>query len=113
MSQYLHIRTPYGNAYVVDMASGYITHETARPKFSHGWKLLGLVHVRRTRYASPDISLADIVTNPNLLSKIPTLYKNGHPQFTVVDWDHGSRRIWGNVNVHGISRIWVNDRMVG
>lgn len=41
------------------------------------------------------------------MTRYELLYKNGHPRYTVVDIDHGTRRIHGNTRVHGIKRVDV------
>ena len=95
----LVITTPYGNRYIVHVNGDIqLTDMVHTP--SGQWKLLGIQHVKRNEF----IPLADI---PARLNDIDLRYKNGNPQYTGVDLDHGSRRTWGNTKYHGIKTIYV------
>ena len=67
---------------------------------SDGWKMLGIQHVKRNAF----IPFAELIAGriPE-----PLLYKNGKPQWTVRDLDHGTTRVWGNTAHHGVSGIHV------
>lgn len=101
--KYMYIYTPYGNKYVVDLETGNITHFrwSESPVFSGGWKFKGIQHVKKSEF----ISLETIKNNPKILDEINLTYKNGNPQYTVRDVDHGTVREWGNTKHHGISSI--------
>lgn len=102
----MYLRTPYQESYVVDLETGNITQDRygIEPHFSGQWKFLALRHVKRNQ----SISLGMIVTDPTILNRIEMKYKNGHPQWTVLDLDYGTVRMWGNTNVHGISSIRID-----
>ena len=95
----LCLRTPYGSQYHI-YENGNIKR-LDQPSFvpSGDWKMLGIEHVRRSCF----IPLAD------LFEHIPAnlLYKNGKPQWTVRDLDHGSQRSWGNTRAHGVYLLCV------
>lgn len=92
----LYIRTKYGDEYHVTEPEGNIIR-LDQPGFkpSGDWKLLGIQHVLRSQF----IPLNQL-TDRTLLC-LPLRYKNGNPQYTVRDLDHGSTRVWG----HGIVAI--------
>lgn len=87
----LRISTPYGNTYTVSK-EGYINGSTK-------WIFKGLQHVKKSWF----IPFEKIT--PELLDKLNLTYKNGNPQFTVKDVDHGTTRTWGNTKHHGIKHI--------
>ena len=96
----LEIITPYGNRYLIH-ANGDI-ERTDIPGFkpSGQWRLIALSHVKRR----------EIVSLASLLSghvPAPLLYKNGRPQWTVRDFDHGTIREWGNTRYHGVQSCRV------
>lgn len=68
--------------------------------FSDGWKFLGIQHVKRRDFipfwALKKWSAEDFET-------FQWCYKNGNPQWTVRDLDHGTTREWGNNKYHGIA----------
>jgi len=68
-------------------------------KPSGQWKFLGLHHVKRNEFI-PFESMT-----PERVKGLTLLYKNGKPQYTVMDLDHGTRRIWGNT---GVRAIWFD-----
>ena len=92
----LIIRTPYGETYFINEKGEIAYPGNLTP--SGNWKLLGLVHVKRTSFYSLDDLLNGVFPSP-------LLYKNGNPQWTVVDLDHGTRRQWGNTKYHGVKTI--------
>ena len=104
---YMYLRTPYCDNYVIDMETGNITrwNYEEHPRFSGGWKFLALKHVKRNEY----IWLKSIVNDPTILDRIDIKYKNGHPQWTVLDLDYGTRGLWRNTNVHGVSSISIKE----
>lgn len=92
----LQIRTPHGNEYHVT-EKGEITYPDSQP--SGEWLMLGIEHVKRSEF----IPLAQLTQEK--LDSIELLYKNGNPQWTVRDRDHGTVRTWGNTKYHGIKSI--------
>jgi hypothetical protein len=98
----LYIRTPYGDRYHVH-ENGDIQrldqHPEGKPFEASGqWKMRGLQHVQKSIF----IPLANLFKG-----QIPddTTYKNGNPQWTVRDFDHGTIREWGNTKYHGVAYI--------
>jgi hypothetical protein len=69
---------------------------------SDTWKLLGIEHVKQ-RWFIPFNELTE-----DKVKTLPLLYKNGNPQFTIRDLDHGTARTWGNTKYHGIAKIEFN-----
>ena len=113
----LNIRTSYGAHYKVNEAGDIIRMDHYKVneagdiirmdqkdfKPSGDWKFLGLRHVK----ATSNFLRFDQLT-PEVIARIPLKYKNGFPQWTIEDLDHGTRRTWGNTHVHGISEIWFD-----
>jgi hypothetical protein len=97
----LHILTPNGKHYKVDKDYNIIRTDIKGFKASGQWKLLGIASVRSMRM----VVLAGEIRSW-LKRKPSLLYKNGHPQYTIVDYDHGTNRVWGNTVYNGIQKIW-------
>ncbi len=98
MATKMIISTPHGDQYLIH-EDGQIERSDGRNlPLSGQWKLLGIEHVKRREF----IPFADL-----LAGKRPDaiLYKNGNPQWTVRDNDHGAVRTWGNTKYHGIRTI--------
>lgn len=93
----LNIKTPRFDYYQVN-EEGYLYKDGTEP--SGGWKFLGISHVKRNWFI-PFSELFDFLD-----SKPDILYKNGNPQWTVRDLDHGSTREWGS----GIAAIWFEGK---
>lgn len=66
---------------------------------SDSWKVFGITHVQRNEFHSFER------LTPELIAGLTLLYKNGNPQYTVRDIDHGTHRTWGNTKYHGIKSI--------
>ncbi len=104
----LYIRTPYGNQYHVH-ENGAIQRLDMYPPdkpFSTentGWTMQGLQHVKNREY----IPLAELFKGkiPDEIHGSSLHYKNGNPQWTVRDLDHGTIREWGNTKYHGIAEL--------
>jgi hypothetical protein len=97
----LQITTKYGNRYLVDEQANIIRTDIPGFQASGQWKLLGIEHVKKGLFVRAE-NLADW-----LKIERPLLYKNGDPQYTVRDLDHGTTRTWGNTKYHGIASIQV------
>jgi hypothetical protein len=95
----LIITTKYGNVYKIDGERNIIRTDIKGFKASGQWKLIGIEHVKQSRFIR-----ADSIANW-LESKPDMLFKNGNPQWTVRDLDHGTTRVWGNTEYHGIRSI--------
>lgn len=107
--QYLHIETPYGDHYLVDLKTGDITNQRSvtgtEVHFSRGWQFLAFRHVRRNAL----ITLDSIRKDRGLVERTAWRFKNGHPQYTVRDRDYGTTREWGNTHVHGVAYAWIGE----
>lgn len=90
--------TPRGDGYTVDADGNITRHDRPGIEPSGQWRFLGLQHVKRREF----IPFADL---PARLAGLDLRYKNGKPQYTVRDFDHGSVRTWGNTQYRGVSRI--------
>lgn len=97
----LHILTPYNDHYKVDSKYNIIRTDIKGFKASNQWKLVGIADVKSMKLVVPVEKIQSW-----LKLKKPFLYKNGHPKYTIVDYDHGSIRVWGNTVHHGIKSIW-------
>ena len=97
----LQISTPYGDHYDVTDAGEIVRLDIPGFKPSGQWLFLGLQHVKRNEFIPFHAITADSLKNLTLL------YKNGKPQYTVRDKDHGTTRIWGNPKYHGVKYINV------
>lgn len=67
---------------------------------SKEWTMRGIVHVKKSIF----IPFSELT--PERVKGLELLYKNGRPQWTVVDLDHGTRREWGNTHFHGIKHLY-------
>lgn len=98
MARALFLSTPYGDKYYVH-ANGDIERTDIHGfETSGNWKLLGIEHVKSSKFIPLSELLADGI--PAQLS-----WKNGNPQWTVRDLDHGTTRTWGNTKYHGIRSL--------
>jgi len=97
--RHLMLITAYGDYYQVNPKGEIIRMDIKGFEPSGGWIFLGLEHVKRNQF----IPLADIT--PETVASFTT-YKNGNPQWTVRDRDHGTMRTWGNTKYHGIKRVY-------
>ena len=98
------IRTAYGNTYKTD-AEGYVLEcsnglkkdrnsESRKTwQITGAWKNIGFGHIRR-------ISLAELLKNDDKL-----IFANGQPRYGTTDLDHGTQRLQGNKQYHGIVGI--------
>ena len=100
------IVTPYGQYnssqdYIVRKNGDICKRENIKTAytFSGKWKLLGIEHVKRNHF----ISFEAIKSwTKEQFETFEWCYKNGNPQWTVRDLDHGTTRTWGNTKYHGI-----------
>lgn len=67
------------------------------------WKFLGLMHVKRTTWSIKAEEVVKLILEKGREAFPP--YKNGNPQWTVLDLDHGTRRCWGNRS----KRLWLSE----
>jgi len=88
----LYIRTQQGHQYHVNEKGEIIRLDMPGFKPSGGWLFLGLQHVKKNWF----IPLSQLT--PAMLQSLrpQLLYKNGKPQWTARDRDHGTMREWGD-----------------
>lgn len=104
----LYLRTPLGEQYHIH-ENGDIQrldlYPSREPFSASGqWKFLGITHVKRNEF----IPLATLWREiPGEVNGSSLSYKNGHPQWTVRDLDHGTVRTWGNTVYHGIADLRI------
>ncbi len=94
---------PNGDIYHITNNAEIIRTDIPGFKPSGQWLLKGIEHVKRNEF----IPFSSITKEK--LENITLLYKNGNPQWTVRDSDHGTTRTWGNTTSHGINSIKVMD----
>lgn len=95
----LVIETPYGRTYRVN-AQGQLIRTDMEFTPSDSWRFLGIKHVKRNEYHV----FAELTQSK--IDSLDMTYKNGNPQYTVCDMDHGTKREWGNAQYHGIKRMY-------
>jgi hypothetical protein len=100
------IITPYGQhltseTYLVNFKGQLCRRANTKTAygFDNGWKFLGIEHVKRNEFI-PFERIKNWTTEQ--FKSFEWCYKNGNPQWTVRDLDHGSTRTWGNTKHHGI-----------
>ena len=98
----LNFRTAYGNHYKVDKNACIIRCDMEMLP-SGQWIFEGLEHVKFT--VKPGAFIPFKALTKDFVRDFNTCWKNGKPCYTVIDIDHGTRRIWGD----GVSRIWYDD----
>lgn len=104
----LYLRTPYGAQYHIH-ENGDIQrldlYPSDKPFVASGqWKCIGIQHVKKNDF----IPLASLLASlPDELNGSSLRYKNGKPQWTIRDLDHGTVRVWGNTAYHGIAEFRI------
>lgn len=96
----LYIETPRGDRYYIHV-NGDIQRLGMEHTPSGQWKFLGLSHVKKA-YFIPFEKLT-----PKLVQSLILHWKNGNPQYTVRDLDHGTPREWGNTKYHGVKTLII------
>lgn len=98
-----YLRTKYGDAYYIH-TDGAIERCDKQNHPSTSWMFKALMSVRGTTVATMD-TLMDWYRDNEHADKDFMFYKNGKPKFTVKDCDHGTVRVWGNTDYHGIADL--------
>ncbi len=101
------ISTPFDDEYQLDK-DGYVI------KFSNGldltnspkshiedWQVLGIVELKPFGNIDGLIPLSEAVGIDNYS------FKNGNPKYTIIDLDHGTKRVIGNTKYHGVRSICI------
>jgi hypothetical protein len=105
----LCITTPYGTNYEINMETRKIVRygkHVFQENDGHQWDMVGIMEIlpfNNTRLIPLKEVEKFLSGNPNLS------FKNRHPKYTVMDIDHGTTRIWGNWNVHGIRTMYITN----
>jgi hypothetical protein len=96
----LNIVTPYGDRYKVD--------EQGRINGHDKWRFLGIASTHGFAFGKMVLPYEDMT--PAIVKATQWRYRtSGNPRFTVVDLDHGTRRVWGNTAHHGIRSAWYSE----
>lgn len=101
----LHITTPYGRHYVVDSERNFIKSENGTFSPDGTWKMLGVERIgpfNTLRFIPFNVFWGMVEEG-----RVEWKFKNGKPRYTVRDLDHGTMRVWGNWNCHGVRSAWV------
>lgn len=103
MSTYT-IVTPYGDRYTID-EQWRISKRGVEP--SGQWTLVALGRIGPFGHVTrvPKEAIANLADK-----QWQATFANGKPRYTVIDNDHGTRRIWGNTRVHGILHVYKSEQ---
>jgi len=107
----LHFETPHGDRYFVNESGqiGRIQGQRITVQPGPGWTFVGIAQT------GPGFAFGKLVCyfaalTPELVKATQWRYSTtGTPRFTVIDNDHGTRRVWGNTKAHGIRYMWYED----
>jgi len=102
----LYIRTQTGRQYHIDEHSYIIRLDQPGFRPSGQWRMIGIRHVRMRRLCmtTSQVRRAYYPSTVWPTEKPALLYKNGKPQWQLVDYDHGSYRTWGD-GIVAIERV--------
>lgn len=100
MARKLTITTPRGDRYYIHEKGEIERADGHNGRGSDTWLFLGLQHVKRREFIPLE------ALTPERIKSLTLLYKNGHPQYTVRDRDHGTTREWGNTHHGGVKEIY-------
>jgi hypothetical protein len=104
------IGTPYGNAYVLDEQgrvleySNGLNKRNATEEQKNTWIITGAWFYKSFGRMG-FLSFAELLK----LQSDTLVLKNGKPKYGLRDIDHGTSRIHGNKDVHGISYIYTKE----
>lgn len=81
---------------VIKKDGKYLIARQHSKDFSEDWELVGILPIGATlsRVIKPEDAIANITD---------WKFKNGNPKYTIVDKDHGTKRIWGGAS-NGVRR---------
>jgi len=99
------IYTPYGdiyelskNGYVIKYSNGLdLTNASIQDLKS--WQIIGIEEVL------PFNNLGRLIPISEAVNISCFKFKNGNPKYAIIDIDHGTRRIHGNIKYHGVRGI--------
>ena len=83
----------YGHERMTLHQNGTISRPEIGMRASGQWRVTGAVEYNNFGYVVRRYSLAQILENP---SAIPWSFKNGKQRTHVMDFDHGTKRMWCN-----------------
>jgi len=102
------ISTPYGDLYQLDEDGYVIKHSNGLDKTKAGkeeiktWRITGIRELKSFNHLGMLISLSESIKIDNFL------FKNGKPKYVIEDIDHGTTRIVGNSQFHGVKSVYVS-----
>ena len=105
--RYLYLRTPHGDTYFVHR-DGTIERGDQPGASFPGWQFRGIVRSGPGFAFGSGLIPFDQLT-PERIRTLRLRYKNGRPRYTVADLDHGTARVWGNPEHHGVAELRVLD----
>lgn len=104
------LTTPYGNRYYIH--DDDVIERADQPGTQSGqWRFVAVARTDGFAFGCrANVSLSDLADG-----REPVRFKrSGNPRFTVIDYDHGSHRTWGNTKSHGIGRVdWCRNYLPG
>ena len=108
----LNLETAHGDRYKVRREDNAIMRcDMPELGYSEDWLFAGLIKLNGTdrpaRPLYPPDSVRMRVASGATFKEMR--FKNGAPRYTMIDIDHGTRRMHGNTRHHGIVRVWFSE----
>ena len=98
--------TPYGNRYELDVEGHVLRYSNGLNRYNATMEELGTWKVAGLRQIGPFNRLGHLIPLAQAVKITDWSFKNGKPRYTAQDLDHGTTRVWGNWNLHGIRSLW-------
>lgn len=94
------IVTPYGTHYKIDECGCFLEYNEHKWQHPHdSWRCNGIAELR----PFGNLKMHSLSTFFKMIeNKESFLFKNGKPRYTLTDIDHGTFRVHGNTEHHGI-----------
>ena len=96
----LRLSTPSGDHYRIMANGNIVRHDLKGFEASGQWRLVGLKAVNSNAFIPFEW------LTPGKVRALNLRYKNGNPRWTVVDFDHGTKRVWGNTKYRGVASLY-------
>jgi len=97
----LEVTTAYGTHYEIDEHGCFLKYDEHKWNCPHdSWKCVGVAELLpfgNFRFHNLSSFIGMIKSGQSFR------FKNGNPKYTIVDLDHGTKRIHGNTKYHGIA----------
>jgi len=103
---YYKINTKYGDWYILNRYGHVLEYSNGLNKLNanrhdlNTWQIVRLLELTKNRNIKTSYTLEEAENIDRFT------FKNGFPKFTLKDIDHGTYRISGNTNVHGITSFY-------